>query len=78
MADQDDEPTRPETPDALRLRRRPSGTFEVPRDLLDQLVDAKIRVLQERMAVVEARLAVFEAGRVVEVNASRTRDPRAE
>lgn len=63
MVDRDEEPTRPGTPEALRARRTPSGSFELPRELIDRLVDAKIHVLQERLAVIEADLAQEKAHR---------------
>lgn len=88
MASHDD--TKPGTPAALRVRARPSGTFEIDpeavRQLADRLAEAKLHVIQERLAVVESELAMVRAelaGRdrpmvVREERAALPPDPRSD
>jgi hypothetical protein len=74
MSERDEEPTQPGTPRAVRLARTKSGAYEIPPAELDDLIrklkldevarrlfEAQIRVLQERLAVVEADLAALRA-----------------
>lgn len=66
MSDFDDDPkTSPETPVALRVRPRQSGTFELDPDALRKVADAlyaaQIRVLQERCNALELDLATLRA-----------------
>lgn len=63
--DDDEEKTSPETPDALQAYRTVSGAYRIPAAELDRvfkaLVEAQIRVLQERVAVLEAEVAALRA-----------------
>lgn len=59
-------PTSPESPAALRLRSRPSGTFELAdpaelKRLTDALTEAKIRALQEQVAELRKEVAELRA-----------------
>lgn len=57
----DEQPTSPGTPAAIRLRKTASGAFEMPREVAETLVAAQIKVLQDRVAVLEAELAAVRA-----------------
>jgi hypothetical protein len=61
MTERDEEPTRPGTPEAIKATRTASGSFELPRELVVALFEAKLAVMGQRLAVVESDAAQARA-----------------
>jgi hypothetical protein len=61
MADENEVPTRPATPNALEAYRTKSGQYRMPADVAEYLIDARFHALEERIAELRAEVAALTA-----------------